>query len=356
MSNEIKVESAELIPTAEILEKQIKLAEIKRSTNPEWCQLEAVRLAEDNKFALTPVGQELKRFEIFQRMGQMYAMSTIIPDTYKKNVANCAIAVDMAFRMHANPVMVMQNLYIVHGNPSWSSKFLIATINTCGRYKTLKYRRYQDGMIGKVDYFENEWNYENGKSVKKRVKKTFDGSKIPNIVCVAYTSEIGSDEILESTSVSCRMAVEEGWWTKNESKWPTMTELMLTYRSAAFWQRMYAPEISMGFYTVEELEDMGEYAAANLIEAPKTVKGILKSKAFERALEIQANKEPAETQAESTVVGQQPTEEVAESQEKQGADPSIAAHKQMVQDALNRNFSKKTGIDADPETGELFNK
>ena len=35
-----------------------------------------------------------------------------------------------------------------------------------------------------------------------------------------------------------------------------MPSLMLTYRAAAFWQRMYCPEISMGFLTKEEADDI----------------------------------------------------------------------------------------------------
>lgn len=221
-------------------------------------RLQIMKAEQDAKFALTPVGQELQRFQINQRMGQMYAQSSIVPEMYQGNVANCAIAVDMAMRMGANALMVMQNLYIVHGTPGWSSKFLIATVNTCGRFKPLKFKFSVDGKIGKHDYYENEWaiNSTTGRKEKKRVKKVFDGSDIDNIVCVAYTSEKGSDDILESVPVDCRLAVTEGWWTKNESKWPSMTRLMLTYRAAAFWIRSYAPELSMGFQTVEEVQDI----------------------------------------------------------------------------------------------------
>ena len=80
--------------------------------------LQQLQMRADAEFQLTKVGQELRRFEILQRMGQLYASATIVPDTYKGNLANCAIAIDMAQRMNANPVMVMQNLYLVHGMPA----------------------------------------------------------------------------------------------------------------------------------------------------------------------------------------------------------------------------------------------
>jgi hypothetical protein len=56
-----------------------------------------------------------------------------------------------------------------------------------------------------------------------------------------------------------QMAESEGWTKKNGSKWRTMPNQMLRYRAAAFWQRVYCPEISMGLMTAEEAEDI-EYA------------------------------------------------------------------------------------------------
>jgi hypothetical protein len=51
------------------------------------------------------------------------------------------------------------------------------------------------------------------------------------------------------------MAKAEGWSTKSGSKWLTMPELMLRYRSAAFFARIYAPDITLGMQTAEEVYD-----------------------------------------------------------------------------------------------------
>lgn len=203
--------------------------ELELSMSPQGRELQLVKARQEAEFALTPVGQELKRFEINQRMGMMYAQSTIVPDTYKNNPANCAIAVDVALRMNANALMVMQNLYLVHGNPSWSSKFLIATINTCGRYQPLRY----------------ECNGEAGDNYGWR--------------CYTYMADDKKkSERLNGPWVTWAMVKAEQWDKKNGSKWKTMPEQMFHYRAAAFWQRLYAPEISMGFNTVEESLDIAE--------------------------------------------------------------------------------------------------
>ena len=110
-------------------------------------ELQLIAAKQQADFSLTPVGQMVKQFEVMQRMGQMYSSSTIIPEAYRGNLGNCIIALDLAMRMKINPLMCMQNLYIVQGIPSWSSKFLIATINMSGRYTSLRYRKRNLGVI-----------------------------------------------------------------------------------------------------------------------------------------------------------------------------------------------------------------
>jgi hypothetical protein len=47
----------------------------------------------------------------------------------------------------------------------------------------------------------------------------------------------------------------EGWSKKSGSKWLTMPEQMFRYRAASYWAKVYAPEISMGFPTRDEMAD-----------------------------------------------------------------------------------------------------
>ncbi|MCC8117256.1 MAG: hypothetical protein LIP09_00695 [Bacteroidales bacterium] len=193
-------------------------------------ELELMTKQAEAQFALSPIGQMSRQFELVQKMGDYYAQSTVLPAIYQKNPANCAIAINMAARMGADPLMVMQNLYIVHGNPAWSSKFLIGCINTCGRFQPLEYEG-------------------NGKAVKD------PGFAIR---CVGYAkSDTQKKAPLKGTWITWDMVNSEGWSSKPGSKWKTMPEQMFRYRAAAFWQRTYAPEISMGLMTQEEAEDAG---------------------------------------------------------------------------------------------------
>ena len=87
------------------------------------------------------------------------------------------------------------------------------------------------------------------------ITKTFN-DEVENLVCYAYTNEVGKTDKLEGSEISVDMAIREGWYTKNGSKWPIMTKQMLMYRAASFWCNIYAPELSMGIKTIEENQDV----------------------------------------------------------------------------------------------------
>lgn len=174
-----------------------------------------------------PGFQSAEGFELLQRQAKMFCGSSLVPQQFQgeQNFGNAIIALEMAQRMNASPLMVMQNLYIVYGNPGWSSKFLIATFNQCGRFEAIKY--------------------------KETGKKGTDSQGI-----IAYTRENGSDEVIYGPEVTISIAKQEGWFDKKGSKWKTMPDQMLRYRAAAWLIRTTAPEISMGLQTSDEIIDV----------------------------------------------------------------------------------------------------
>lgn len=165
------------------------------------------------------------QFEHVQRVAKMFTQSELVPTQFRgaTGLANTVIALNMANRLGADPMAVMQSLYIVHGKPAWSSQFIISCINSCGRFEPLRF-----ALSGTGDARQ----------------------------CVAWTRQRGSDEKLEGPAVSIDMAKKEGWHGKNGSKWQTMPELMLRYRAATFFGRLYCPEITLGMKSMEEVVEI----------------------------------------------------------------------------------------------------
>ena len=171
----------------------------------------------------------IQAFEDAQRMVKVFANSQLVPQTFKGDIGACLIAMNMANRMGADILQVMQSLYIVHGKPSFSSAFLIACFNRCGRFSTIRYR-----MGGEPH--TDSWS------------------------CTAFATELSTGEVVEGVTVTIAMAKAEGWFGKAGSKWKTMPELMMRYRAATFLIRSVAPEIALGFQTTEEAIDITEKA------------------------------------------------------------------------------------------------
>lgn len=171
---------------------------------------------------LAPTEKE-RDFALAQREATALANSSLVPKEFQGNVANCLIAMNLARRTGFDALMVMQQMDVIHGRPSFRASFLIACVNACGRFTPLKYR-----VTGKGD------------------EKT----------CIAYAHDRETGEEIEGPPVSIAMAKAEGWFSKNGSKWKTMEDLMLRYRAAAFFARTTAPEVSLGMMTSDELEDI----------------------------------------------------------------------------------------------------
>ena len=188
-----------------------------------------------------------KSFDHAQRVAKMLSSSNLIPEAYRGNIQNTMIALEMANRIGASPLMVMQNLYIVQGKPSWSSSFIIASLNNCKRFSPLRFEMKGEGK-------------EYG--------------------CIAWAFDLATQDKLKGPKVTWAMVEAEGWLGKAGSKWKTMPELMFRYRAAAFFGRLYAPDILMGMQTQEEIQDTGALssAAAHKVEAVKADKKALKTK------------------------------------------------------------------------------
>jgi hypothetical protein len=178
--------------------------------------------------ALTTTGSvfsDMQAFEDAQRRAKALASSTLIPPQFQgqQGFANCLVALEIANRMRMSPFVVMQNLHIIHGRPSWSSSFIIAMVNCCGRFSPLRFE-----LSGQGD----------------------------SLACYAVAKDLASGQELKGPIITMAMAKKEGWATKSGSKWLTMPELMIRYRAAAFWGRLYASDLLLGLQTQEEAIDV----------------------------------------------------------------------------------------------------
>lgn len=266
------------------------------------------------------ISLESASFELVQRRAKAYSESSLVPKEYHKNVPNCIIAMEIAHRVGASELMVMQNLYIVHGRPGWSSTYIIGAMNSCGRFKPLMF-----DIAGTGDDYG----------------------------CVAWTED-KEGRRLSSSRITIGMAKKEGWYEKNGSKWKTMPEQMLRYRAASFLGRIYAPDILMGMQTVEELEDIIE--PKDVTQTSKLSEVIAKKKEEDAAM-TEVKEEPKEDVKEEVVVGsyaggEKVVEKLAEAATVMITDPTYSAALTSILEAKTSDeldsLMRKIDFDAFP--------
>jgi hypothetical protein len=168
------------------------------------------------------------------QIAQTFADAEFIPAHFRKKPADCFVALHMAQNMGEDPLIIMQNMCVIKGTPGWKAQYMIARAANCGVFS---------GGI--------TWDIEGkGEDLKVTAKAT-----------LAKTGEV-----VTSPVVDFKMAHGEKW-TVNE-KYKTMPELMFRYRSAAFLIRLFAPQVMLGYQTIEEVETL-----PNIVQAePKRLK------------------------------------------------------------------------------------
>lgn len=181
--------------------------------------------AEQNHAVSTGVFSTLKNFKEIYDIGKMFASSTLVPAAYQGKPMDCTIAVDMANRMGISPMMVMQNLYVVKGKPSWSGQACMSLINASDKFRNARHVYFGE--------------------------KGTDGRG-----CRVVAERTDTGETVSGPDVTMDMAKKEGWLGKDGSKWKTMPEIMLAYRASAFFARINIPNALMGIYVEGEAEDI----------------------------------------------------------------------------------------------------
>ena len=146
------------------------------------------------------------------RMCKILAGSDMVPRAFQGNASNVFVALLVARRMDEDPITLMQNMYVLHGKPSFTASYMIARANRSGRLR---------GGI--------HW--------------TSEGTGADLVVTAHATTADTGQQI--DAALSMATARAEGW-TRN-GKYKTMPQVMLRYRTASLLIRQYLPDVLLGY-------------------------------------------------------------------------------------------------------------
>lgn len=187
-------------------------------------------------------------FEKLSTLANKFAQSQLVPQNFRGKPHDCFIAMQIAHRMQTDPFLVLQNLKVINGTPTWAAVFAIARANELGPFAD---------------------------------RISFEAKGEGESLSVTASAKHETTGKIVSATVDMKMAKAEGW-TKN-SKYQTMPEQMLCYRAAMFLIRRHCPEILQGMPTTDEIEDIS--AARNV--TPTTIDGTASNEAASSASKVQ---------------------------------------------------------------------
>lgn len=231
---------------------------------------------------------EKESFELMYRVATAISRSELVPDIFRDEITiksgnnkgtlvknpsgipNSMLALNIATRLDMDVLMVMNNMMVIDGRLSWSSQFVIAAVNRSKNFTAIRFEVRRDSAATEFEYVEKEWN-ENSRKLEYKKKKV----SLVNSTCVAWAIEKETGERVESPEVSLEMAISEGWYGKKGSKWKTMPDVMLRYRAASFFGKLYASDMLMGMPSEDELLDMDpEESQKTIVAGKQQVSGV----------------------------------------------------------------------------------
>ena len=191
---------------------------------PQSTQSQKIIVQDNSEFsAILDTG----KFEQLWRIATIFSNSQLVPAHFQGKKENCFLGLQMAFRLGVDPMMLLQNTFIIGGRPGMESKMIIALINSSG-------------------LFEDPLEYE---------IEGDDPSK-PDYRVRAYATRKGTGKVCKGPWIDWKMVKAENWDSKSGSKWKSIPSQMFCYRAASFFGRLYCPERLLGMQTLDELQDI----------------------------------------------------------------------------------------------------
>lgn len=156
-----------------------------------------------------------------------------VPKHLAGNVADCMAVTMQAVQWKMNPFAVAQKTHIVNGTLGYEAQLVNAVIVTSGAIKG----RFKYEYIGNWDAFQ-----KTDKKHDDEIKLNL-GIKVGAILTGEQNITWGESLYLSNVTI------------RNSSLWKTAPKQQIAYLAVKYWARLYCPEVILGVYSTDELEE-----------------------------------------------------------------------------------------------------
>ncbi|MEH3399171.1 recombinase RecT [Enterobacter cloacae] len=162
--------------------------------------------------------------------------------------ADCLAVTMQAAQWGMNPFAVAQKTHVVNGTLGYEAQLVNAVVSSSNLLATrLNYR------------WDGDWSKVNGKS-----------DKSPNLTVTVWATLKGESEPRELTISMAQAGV------RNSPLWEQDPRQQLAYLCVKRWARLNAPDVLLGVYTPDELQETSPRVERDITPTPATASGMNK--------------------------------------------------------------------------------
>lgn len=215
------------------------------------------------------------------KMASMMASGkTTVPQHLRGNQADCFAICLQAIQWGMNPFPVAQKTHLVNGTLGYEAQLVNAVVVNSGAIKgRFDYEFFGpwERVIGKFKVIRKE---KEGKPVEYRVPDwTFADETGCGVKVIAH---LASGQTRDVTLLLQQAR------TRNSTLWADDPKQQLAYLGVKRWARLYTPDVILGVYSVDELEEIDITPSGDSPQGNKDVKAELAKKAAERRAQQQS--------------------------------------------------------------------
>lgn len=188
------------------------------------------------------------------RLAEMMASGrSTVPQHLQKSPGDCMAVVMQAVQWGMNPFAVAQKTHIVNGTLGYEAQLVAAVINNSGAVKDrFNFEWFGDWhkIVGKFKQVESRTKTGDDGKPKKFIVPDWEQRDEHGLGVRVWATIKGEAEprVLELLMTQAR--------TRNSTLWTEDPKQQLAYLAQKRWARLYAPDVILGVYTPDELDQL----------------------------------------------------------------------------------------------------
>jgi len=188
---------------------------------------------------------DAQAFAQIEKLANLMATGKSTIPAHLKSVGDCMAVTMQALQWKMNPWSVAQKTFLVNGVLGYEAQLVAAVINSSGSISSrfaFEYYGPWENIIGKFniktgdkgkEYRVPGWKLEEEKGIGIKVSATLKGESEPRVL----------DLLLAQAR------------TRNSTLWADDPKQQIAYLAQKKWARLYAPDVILGVYSADELQD-----------------------------------------------------------------------------------------------------